>query len=84
MNIWSGGGDLRAVDTRRGADRQFGSRVVHKLKKTKKTGDTFTIDGFMACLKWYTYTRLEVYGDPAATGRDTIECSAYGPAVDAE
>ncbi len=35
MNIWSGGDALREVDTRGGADRQFGSRVVHKLKKKK-------------------------------------------------
>ena len=77
MNIWSGGGDLRVVDTRGGADRQFGSRVVHKIKNNKQRGDTFIIDGIHI-------RRLEVYEDPAANGRDMIECIVYGPAEDAE
>jgi hypothetical protein len=84
MDIWSGGGGaMRTVDLRGGADRQFESKVVHQIKNDKQRGNTFSIDGFMACLKWYTCARLEVYEDRTINGRDTIECTVYGPADNA-
>jgi hypothetical protein len=74
-NIWSGGGGaMRAVSLGGGADRQFGSRAVHPIKQDKQRVDIFIIDGFMACLKWYTDAQLEGYGDPTTNSRDMIEC----------
>ena len=69
-HIWSDGG---------GADTRFGSRVVHPITKYKqRDGEKFIIDGFMACLEWYTFKRLEFFENPTIDSRDTIECIVYG------
>jgi hypothetical protein len=42
----------------------------------------YVIDGFMKCLQWYTWARLEAYGeDYAIEGRDIIMYIIYGTHV---
>jgi hypothetical protein len=67
-DIWSDG-DLDA-------DKKFGCKVVHAMRI--KNGH-FVIDGFMKCLQWYIWARLEPYGENYEIhGRDMILYIIYG------
>ena len=74
-DIWTDGSSIRGPNPEGGADMKFGCRVVHQLKE--RNGH-YVIKGFMKCLRWYIYARLENYEDITIKGRDMLTYIIYG------